>query len=82
VVILRQAMSRKLRNLYSGAIYHVMNRGDHAVRIFRDFGRSAAAKTERLIAEAALAEGLTDQQDPVLEKRAPGKGEPRTQAPI
>ena len=29
-------MARKLRLEYSGAIYHVMNRGDHREPIFRD----------------------------------------------
>lgn len=29
-------MARKLRVQYPGAIYHVMNRGDHLEVIFRD----------------------------------------------
>jgi putative transposase len=29
-------MARKLRVQYPGAIYHVMNRGDHQEPIFRD----------------------------------------------
>ena len=29
-------MARKLRVEYPGAIYHVMNRGDHREPIFRD----------------------------------------------
>jgi putative transposase len=29
-------MARKLRVQYPGAIYHVMNRGDHSEAIFRD----------------------------------------------
>jgi len=29
-------MARKLRVQYEGAIYHVMNRGDHREDIFRD----------------------------------------------
>ena len=29
-------MARKLRLQYPGAIYHVMNRGDHSEVIFRD----------------------------------------------
>ncbi len=29
-------MPRKLRMEYPGAIYHVMNRGDHREEIFRD----------------------------------------------
>jgi len=29
-------MARKLRIQYPGAIYHVMNRGDHGEDIFRD----------------------------------------------
>ena len=33
-------MSRKLRIQYPGAIYHVMNRGDHSEPVFRDEGDS------------------------------------------
>jgi hypothetical protein len=29
-------MARKLRVQYPGAIYHVMNRGDHSETVFRD----------------------------------------------
>ena len=31
-------MARKLRLQYEGAIYHVMNRGDHQEAIFRGVG--------------------------------------------
>jgi putative transposase len=29
-------MARKVRVQYPGAIYHVMNRGDHSEAVFRD----------------------------------------------
>jgi hypothetical protein len=67
-------MFRKLRIQYPGAIYHLMNRGDHAERIFLDdLDRSPAAKAERLIAEAARAEGLTDEQIRSWRKGHPAK---------
>ena len=43
-------MARKLRIQYPGAIYHVMNRGDHQERIFRD-------DDDRKVFLASLAEG-------------------------
>ena len=42
-------MSRKLRVQYRGAMYHVMNRGGHGQRIFRD-------DSDRERFESALAE--------------------------
>lgn len=58
-------MARKLRVQYPGAIYHVMNRGDHSETIYRDTsdrdlfpatlaeacGRPAWLRTERLLGE-------------------------------
>ena len=43
-------MARRLRIQYPGAIYHVMNRGDHQERIFRD-------DDDRKVFLASLAEG-------------------------
>jgi hypothetical protein len=49
-------MFRKLRIQYPGAIYHLMNRGDHAERIFLDdLDRSRFVATLRNLREDLLA---------------------------
>ena len=50
-------MARKLRVQYPGAIYHVMNRGDHCETVFRDGG-----DPELFLATLAEACGKTDWQ--------------------
>jgi hypothetical protein len=44
-------MARKLRIEYPGALYHVMNRGDHREPVFRD-DRDREAFVETLAMEA------------------------------
>ena len=54
---MRRPMARKLRVQYPGAIYHVMNRGDHWETVFRDGG-----DPELFLATLAEACGKTDWQ--------------------
>jgi hypothetical protein len=64
-------MARKLRIQYPGAIYHVMNRGDHQERVFYeddDRKRFLATlaegcdKAERLIVQALRVAGIGPEQ--------------------
>jgi hypothetical protein len=53
-------MSRKLRIQYLGAIYHVMNRGDHQGNWHygAELSESGEAKADRLITQALQTAGF------------------------
>lgn len=64
-------MARKLRVQYPGAIYHVMNRGDHLEVIFRDSQDPELflrALDERILAEELKRRGWNSQDLQQLRK--------------
>ena len=74
-------MARKVRIRYPGAIYHVMNRGDHMLKYMEqqkgkwhygeELCESAEAKAERLVGEALRVDGVAED-----ELETWGKGHP------
>src|SRR3974390_3051041 len=61
-------MARKLRLQYPGAVYHVMNRGDHSEAIFRN-----DKDRQLLLATLAQACDKTDWQVHALKQRRKGQ---------